>query len=78
MAKKRAYELIKLVLMRLNISAGDATGFAHVQAFEPLDHDIVYVWVVTKDAKSAVLEDEASIFPSDSLITKLRLLQQEM
>jgi len=39
--------------------------------------DKVHVWIITKDAKSVVLEDEAPLYPSDALITKIRLMQQE-
>lgn len=37
----------------------------------------VHVWVITKDAKSVVLEDEPGLYPSDALITKLNMLKQE-
>lgn len=62
--------------MRWNFRAGEwATGFAHV-ACQPAG-DSVHIWIITKDAKSVVLEDEASLYPSDTLVTKLRLMQQE-
>ena len=37
--------------------------------------DKVFVFIVTGD-KAVVLEDEAGMFPSDTLITQIRLLQE--
>jgi hypothetical protein len=48
-------------------------SFRHIAAFE---YDtVVHVWAVTKDNQSVTLDDEAGMYPSDTLITKLRLLE---
>lgn len=39
--------------------------------------DKVMVWVITKDDfQSVVIEDDVSMFPSDALVTQLRLLEK--
>lgn len=35
----------------------------------------VFVWIITKDFKSVVIEDTADMFPSDQMVTQIRLLQ---
>jgi ethanolamine utilization protein EutQ (cupin superfamily) len=37
-------------------------------------NDKVFVWVLTKEEQSVVLEDEHALFPSDTLITKVRMM----
>lgn len=37
-------------------------------------NDKVFVWVLTKEEQSVVLEDEHALFPSDALITKVRMM----
>lgn len=50
-------------------------GFDHVAVHSAGDR--VFVWVITKDTQTVTMEDDETLFPSDALITKLRLLQQE-
>jgi hypothetical protein len=33
-----------------------------------------FVWIITEDAQSVVLEDEAAMYPSDKLVTQIRML----
>ena len=51
-----------------------AVGFTHMAMHAA--GDMVHVWIITKDGKSIVLEDEYGLYPSDALITKIRLLQR--
>jgi hypothetical protein len=44
-----------------------------VQAYE-VGHANAYVFIIFKDGKTVTLEDEAGLFPSDKLITELRVL----
>jgi hypothetical protein len=50
-----------------------AVGFKHMAMHSA--GDVVHIWIVTHDGKSIVLEDEYGLYPSDTLITKIRLLQ---
>lgn len=47
--------------------------FPFFECHQPTGSDKVFVFFV-KDDQAVILEDEAGLFPSDSLITKLRLL----
>jgi hypothetical protein len=77
---KRAFTNDEMLCMRMRwptpVHGQDwHLGFSHVATHNVGDK--VHVWVITKDAQSAVLEDDAAIFPSDALITKLNMLKQE-
>lgn len=37
--------------------------------------DKAFMWILTNDGQSIVLEDDAALFPSDVLITKVRLME---
>jgi hypothetical protein len=50
-------------------------GFNHITVHKS-DDKTVLVFVVQKDGKYLVVEDEWNLFPSDALITQLRLLEQ--
>lgn len=52
-----------------------AVGFSHMAMHRA--GEMVHIWIITKDAQSVVLEDDAALYPSDALITKIRLMQQE-
>jgi hypothetical protein len=54
-----------------------ASGFAHVDVFRSHLRSLVHVWIITMDAQSVVLEDDSALYPSDKLITQLRLLGGE-
>lgn len=49
----------------------ESNGFDYIDAV--ISHDRAFVFVV-KDGKPCTLEEEALLFPSDGLITKLRML----
>lgn len=61
--------------MRWHGVEGARSGFDHVAVHSAGDK--VFVWVITKDTQTVTMEDDGALFPSDALITKLRLLQQE-
>ncbi len=52
-----------------------APEFEHVAIHYMRGSTITHIWVISKDGQSHVLEDEAGLFPSDALITKLNLLK---
>lgn len=76
-----AYSLEERLAMRMNwgrvAESMWAPGFEHVVIHSTTVNTIVRVWVITKDGQSVVLEDEAPLFPSDALITKLNMMKQE-
>lgn len=63
----------KMIGMRLRIPNGSLFPFAHLETHYAGEK--VFVFVVVDD-KPVVLEDESSLFPSDTLITQLRLIQK--
>lgn len=69
---QRLYSDIEKLQMRMGWQ-GSALGFGHVAVHRV--GNVVHVWLVTSDAKSTVIEDGGELFPSDTLITQLRMLQ---
>ena len=70
------HRLEDMLAMRMRWGVGQwAEGFAHVAVHNM--NDDVHIWIITKDGQSAVLTDELSLYPSDALVTKVRLLQGE-
>lgn len=63
----------KLIAMRLRLREGDRMPFQDL--FTSLAGDKVFVFVV-QDNQAVTLEDDANLFPSDQLITQLRLLDK--
>jgi len=59
--------------MRLRVREGHKLPFQHLST--ALAGDKVFVFVVVKD-QAVTLEDDHLLFPSDTLITQLRLLQE--
>ena len=51
-----------------------APGFEHMTIHQAGDK--VFVWVLTIDLEPVTLEDEAGLFPSDTMVTKLRLMEK--
>lgn len=51
-----------------------APGFQHMAVHQAGDK--IFVWVITKEGEAITLEDEAGIFPSDAMVTKLHLLEK--
>lgn len=73
----RPYSLGEMMAARMRWGAGDgnwAPGFAHMAIHSVGDK--VHIWIITKDGQSIVLKDDEPLYPSDAIITKLRLLQQ--
>ncbi len=62
-----------MLAMRLRINEGEHWGFDSLHT--SLGKEKVFVFVV-QDDKPATLEDDASMFPSDTLITQLRLIRK--
>ena len=50
--------------------------FQFIEAVRTNDNSKVYIFVLTRDGKPVTLEDDSPLFPSDQLITQLRLLEQ--
>lgn len=69
----RVYSLQEKMEMRMGWVAD-----RHSDAFACVEYhrlgDKVFVWVLTKDVQSVVLEDDHALFPSDTLITKIRMM----
>jgi hypothetical protein len=77
-ATPKQYSLENMMAMRMRwgqMGGEWAVGFAHMAMHEA--GDVVHVWIISHDGQSVVLQDEAGLFPSDTLITKIRLMQQE-
>lgn len=81
MSSSRPHSLEEMMSMRMRwgalmpgANAPWAVGFAHMAMHQA--GDAVHVWIITKDGKSIVLEDEQGLYPSDALVTKIRLLQR--
>lgn len=64
---------MEMLAMRLRIPINGAWGFDHIST--ALGKDKVFVFIVQND-RAVALEDDASLFPSDTLVTQLRLLQK--
>jgi len=52
-----------------------APDFEHVDIHRAAGSSVVHVWVISKSGQSVVLEDDAALFPSDALVTKLTMLK---
>ena len=63
---------ISMISMRLHLKSGDYFPLPHIDAY--LGPNCAIVFVVTKDHKAVIIEDDSALFPSDTLITQLRLL----
>ncbi len=65
-----------MLAMRMRWQEGMTTGFEHV-AVHGNGGDKVHIWAITKDGQSLTIEDDAALYPSDTLVTKLNMLKQE-
>lgn len=61
----------KLLAMRMRVPEGSKLPFEHLSMH--VTDTAAFVFLVTK-GKPVTIEDDASLFPSDQLITQLRLL----
>lgn len=74
---RETYNLEEMLAMRMHWAKGEwPPGFTHI-AIHNVGGATAHIWVITKDAKSVVLEDDIALFPSDALIAKLTMLKQE-
>lgn len=76
MAKPSAWEDVRrleMIAMRLHLQEGMEYPFQHISTAAIADK--VFVFVVQND-QSVTLEDDRAMFPSDVLITQLRLLMK--
>lgn len=62
------------ILMRLNTPDGELVGFDYIEATK-LSDDKMVVFVIN-NGKHCTIEDDAHLFPSDTLITQLRILRK--
>lgn len=63
----------RMIAMRLHIPEGETVPFDFLETH--LYKETVFVYV-SVDGKNVILEDDAALFPSDTLITQLRLIQK--
>jgi hypothetical protein len=70
----KTWTLRDKILMRLDMPDGYHIGFHHLDAVR-LNDEKMAVFVVF-DGKHCTLEDDAHLFPSDTLITQLRILRK--
>lgn len=61
------------ILIRLNITEGEYFPFDHLDAV-PISEGKMVVFVVYK-GQHTIIEDDAHLFPSDTLIAQLRVLR---
>lgn len=64
---------MQALMFRLHIKANEAMPFPFLSVFFTKDKALVFV--VGKEEQYSVIEDDKALFPSDSLITALRLLE---
>ena len=64
---------MKMIAMRMRVPEGNTMPYQDL--FTSLAGDKVFVFVV-QDNQAVTLEDDAALFPSDTLITQLRLLDK--
>lgn len=68
----RVYTYQEKMEMRMGWQPGKHKPFVFVEYRGVLDK--AFMWILTSDAQSVVLEDDHALFPSDKLITQVRLL----
>lgn len=51
-----------------------APGFTHMAMHKAGDK--VHIWIITKSGESIVLVDDEPLYPSDAVITKIRLMEE--
>lgn len=64
---------MRMIYMRLRLLEGEKFPFDSLNT--SLGKEKVFVFVV-QDDKAVILEDSVDLFPSDTLITQLRLIQK--
>jgi hypothetical protein len=64
--------LLKMIASRLGWDAGEMMPFRRIVPVK-VTNDMVAIFIVTNN-NALIIEDETNLFPSDALITQLRLL----
>ncbi len=64
---------LEMLAMRMRWQEGSMHPFHHLAVHSVGEK--TFVWIITKDCQSVVIEDEAAMFPSDKLVTQVRMLQ---
>ena len=64
----------QMIAMRLHVPQGGMIPFDYLRCHRHRDNQRVSVFVVVDD-KSLIIEDQWDLFPSDTLITQLRILK---
>lgn len=67
------FDLLDMLRMRLGIPPGGRMPFQYIQVFKATNEKYI-IFIVQKDT-GTILED-AELFPSDKLITQLRLIAE--
>lgn len=70
----KGYSLLQMIAMRLHLNEGETYPFDFMEAHR-IDESKVVVFLVN-DKQPMMLEDDGHLFPSDLLITKLRLIMK--
>jgi hypothetical protein len=72
----RSPSLLGMIAMRLRIPEGYPSGFEFINAHRV--GDTVNVFIIAKDdgSEAIILKDDWNLFPSDALITQLRLIRK--
>lgn len=70
---KRRYTNIGMLAVRMGVQEGEKFPFEHIDVRKVTDQKLI-VLVVNK-GDYVVIEDDASLFPSDKLVTQLRMLK---
>lgn len=63
---------IGMISMRLHFKSGDRFPLPHIDAY--VTKDVAVVFAIDKSNRPVIIEDDPALFPSDTLITQLRLL----
>lgn len=69
----RAYTNIGMLAVRMGVQEGEKFPFEHIDVRKVTDQKLI-VLVVNK-GDYVVIEDDADLFPSDKLVTQLRMLK---
>lgn len=63
---------IGMISMRMRIPNGERFPLPHIDAY--VTKDVAVVFTIDKSNRPVIIEDDPGLFPSDTLITQLRLL----
>jgi hypothetical protein len=70
-----AHKLLQMIAMRMHYPDGSTYPFAFISAYK-INEERVAVFLVVHD-EPLIIEDEWPLFPSDRLITQLRMLERK-